>query len=228
MLLRPALVERGDGALAKTLTARFAAVEKGLAPYRRSTPLGWALYGELTAKDRKTLAQAVDALAEPLSTVAAKVIDLTVSRRRLLEVIGRRRARPPARRGRRLRDRARASRRQTRGDRQSCRSTARTRPASRPRRRIGSRSPSFDLTLTTAAELRDLLRTWSEAAALLARGELLGPERRSLPQQPPADTGEAEGLPRVRPDDHARARADGVREGRRRPARAALRAVRAR
>jgi iron uptake system component EfeO len=74
VLLRPALVERGDGALAKTLTARFAAVEKGLAPYRRSTPLGWALYGELTAKDRKTLAQAVDALAEPLSTVAAKVI----------------------------------------------------------------------------------------------------------------------------------------------------------
>jgi iron uptake system component EfeO len=74
VLLRPALVDRGDGALAKTLDARFAAVEKGLAPYKRSTPLGWALYGELTPKDRKTLAQAVDALAEPLSTVAAKVI----------------------------------------------------------------------------------------------------------------------------------------------------------
>jgi iron uptake system component EfeO len=75
VLLRPALVKRGDGALAKTLDARFAAVEKGLAPYKRTTPLGWALYGELTAKDRKSLAQAVDALAEPLSTVAAKVID---------------------------------------------------------------------------------------------------------------------------------------------------------
>jgi iron uptake system component EfeO len=74
VLLRPALVERGDGALAKTVTARFATVETGLAPYRRSTPLGWALYGELTAKDRRTLAQAVDALAEPLSTVAAKVV----------------------------------------------------------------------------------------------------------------------------------------------------------
>ena len=75
VLLRPALVKRGDAALAKTLDARFAAVEKGLAPYKRPTPLGWALYGELTAKDRKSLAQAVDALAEPLSTVAAKVID---------------------------------------------------------------------------------------------------------------------------------------------------------
>jgi iron uptake system component EfeO len=74
VLLKPALVERGDGALVQTLTARFAAVEKGLAPYRRSTPLGWALYGELTAKDRRSLSQAVDSLAEPLSTVAAKVI----------------------------------------------------------------------------------------------------------------------------------------------------------
>jgi iron uptake system component EfeO len=74
MLLRPALVERGDAALAKTLDTRFAAVEKGLAPYKRPTPLGWALYGELTAKDRRALAEAVDALAEPLSTVAAKVV----------------------------------------------------------------------------------------------------------------------------------------------------------
>jgi iron uptake system component EfeO len=73
-LLRPALVERGDGQLAKTITVRFAAVEKGLAPYKRQTPLGFALYGELTPKDRKALAQAVDSLAEPLSTVAAKVL----------------------------------------------------------------------------------------------------------------------------------------------------------
>jgi iron uptake system component EfeO len=74
VLLAPALRENGNAALATTLTARFAAVERGLAPYERSTPLGWALYGALTPKDRKTLAQAVDALAEPLSTVAAKVI----------------------------------------------------------------------------------------------------------------------------------------------------------
>jgi iron uptake system component EfeO len=74
VLLQPALVERGDGALAKTIRTRFAAVEKGLAPYKRPTPLGYALYGALTPKDRKSLAQAVDALAEPLSMVAAKVI----------------------------------------------------------------------------------------------------------------------------------------------------------
>ena len=73
-LLRPALIERKDGALVKTLNARFADVEKGLEPYRRDTPLGFALYGELTEKDRKSLAQAIDALAEPLSTVAAKVL----------------------------------------------------------------------------------------------------------------------------------------------------------
>jgi iron uptake system component EfeO len=73
-LLRPALIERKDGDLVKTLNARFADVEKGLEPYRRDTPLGFALYGELTDKDRKSLAQAIDALAEPLSTVAAKVL----------------------------------------------------------------------------------------------------------------------------------------------------------
>jgi iron uptake system component EfeO len=73
-LLRPALIERKDGALVKTLNARFADVQEGLEPYRRDTPLGFALYGELTAKDRKMLAQAIDALAEPLSTVASKVL----------------------------------------------------------------------------------------------------------------------------------------------------------
>ena len=54
--------------------SRYADVEQGLKPYRRDTPLGFALYGELTDKDRKTLAQAIDALAEPLSTVASKVL----------------------------------------------------------------------------------------------------------------------------------------------------------
>jgi iron uptake system component EfeO len=73
-LLRPALIERRDGALVRTLNARFAAVERGLKPYRRDTPLGFALYDELTATDRKALAQAIDALAEPLSTVASKVL----------------------------------------------------------------------------------------------------------------------------------------------------------
>jgi iron uptake system component EfeO len=39
----------------------------------RPTPLGFALYGALTPADRLQLARDVDALAEPLSTVAAKV-----------------------------------------------------------------------------------------------------------------------------------------------------------
>jgi iron uptake system component EfeO len=72
-LLRPALVERGDRALAGTIATRFTAVRQGLDRYRRRTPLGYALYDELSAADRRTLAQQVDALAEALSTVAAKV-----------------------------------------------------------------------------------------------------------------------------------------------------------
>jgi deferrochelatase/peroxidase EfeB len=52
---------------------------------------------------------------------------------------------------------------------------------------------SFDLTLTTKAELRDLLRSWSDAAARLATGSALGPEQEP-PHRPPADTGEADGL----------------------------------
>jgi iron uptake system component EfeO len=72
-LLRPALVERGEGRLARTIAARFAVVQKGLDRYKRATPLGFARYDELTAADRRAFAQHIDALAEPLSGVAAKV-----------------------------------------------------------------------------------------------------------------------------------------------------------
>jgi iron uptake system component EfeO len=72
-LLRPALVRRGDATLARTIATRFATVQKGLDRYKRSTPLGFATYDELTAADRRAFAQQIDALAEPLSTVAAKV-----------------------------------------------------------------------------------------------------------------------------------------------------------
>ncbi|MCW2951350.1 MAG: hypothetical protein JWQ48_520 [Conexibacter sp.] len=72
-LLAPVLQARSDGALVRQIEARFADVQKSLAAYRRSTPLGYAVYSELTPHDRRTLAQQVDALAEPLSTVAAKV-----------------------------------------------------------------------------------------------------------------------------------------------------------
>jgi iron uptake system component EfeO len=72
-LLRPALRATGHAPLAATISARFASVEDALGRYRRPTPLGYALYDELTPADRRTLAQRIDALAEPLSTLAAIV-----------------------------------------------------------------------------------------------------------------------------------------------------------
>jgi iron uptake system component EfeO len=72
-LLVPALRQTGNGALADTITTRFAAVQTSLDRYKRSTPLGYALYSELTRADRQTFATEVDTLDEPLATVAAKV-----------------------------------------------------------------------------------------------------------------------------------------------------------
>ncbi|MDX8153693.1 iron uptake system protein EfeO [Patulibacter brassicae] len=73
-LLVPALKERGEGELVTTIQARFADVQEGLDAYRRKTPLGFALYDELTDADRKRFSQQIDALAEPLSLVAGKVL----------------------------------------------------------------------------------------------------------------------------------------------------------
>ncbi|MEV4421905.1 iron uptake system protein EfeO [Patulibacter sp. NPDC049589] len=73
-LLVPALQKRGQAELVKTITARFADVQKGLDKYKRSTPLGFALYDELSDADRKTFSQQIDALSEPLSLVAGKVL----------------------------------------------------------------------------------------------------------------------------------------------------------
>jgi iron uptake system component EfeO len=72
-LLRPALRQTGNAKLVADIEARFAAVQQGLDAYRRDTPLGFALYGELTPEDRKKLAEQVGALDEPLASVAAKV-----------------------------------------------------------------------------------------------------------------------------------------------------------
>ncbi|HEX5852549.1 MAG TPA: iron uptake system protein EfeO [Solirubrobacteraceae bacterium] len=72
-LLRPALIAHGDASLASDIAERFAAVQSGLDVYRRDTPLGFAFYSELTPVDRRRLVQKLDALAEPLSTVAAKI-----------------------------------------------------------------------------------------------------------------------------------------------------------
>ncbi len=53
---------------------------------------------------------------------------------------------------------------------------------------------AFDLTLTTAPQLRDLLRAWSHAAALMTAGRPVGSPA-GAPDAAPADTGEALGLP---------------------------------
>jgi iron uptake system component EfeO len=72
-LLRPALKQTGNAPLAKTIDKRFAAVQTSLDRYKRHSTLGYALYSELTPADRNKFAVEVDALDEPLSTVAAKV-----------------------------------------------------------------------------------------------------------------------------------------------------------
>jgi deferrochelatase/peroxidase EfeB len=52
---------------------------------------------------------------------------------------------------------------------------------------------SFDLTVTTAAELRDLLREWSDAASKMTQGKMVGDNNNEL-LAPPDDTGETVGL----------------------------------
>lgn len=70
-LLLPALTTI-DPTLAGTVTERFGAVETLLAKYRSGT--GVVRYSALTKDDVRTLAQSVDALAEPLSEVAGKIV----------------------------------------------------------------------------------------------------------------------------------------------------------
>jgi iron uptake system component EfeO len=66
------LLEQQDPQLAKEIDERFAEAEDTLRPYRRGD--GFVLYGELTEQDKRQLAQSIDALAEPLSQVAAIVV----------------------------------------------------------------------------------------------------------------------------------------------------------
>jgi iron uptake system component EfeO len=68
--LRPALEQR-DPALIKTLDAEFANVEATLARYQAGD--GWKLHTELTEPDKKGLSDAINALAEPISRIAAVV-----------------------------------------------------------------------------------------------------------------------------------------------------------
>ena len=68
--LRPVLEER-DPALVKTIDTEFANVDAALAKHRKGD--GWKLHNELTQADLKTLSDAINALAEPISRVAAVV-----------------------------------------------------------------------------------------------------------------------------------------------------------
>lgn len=69
-LLVPAL-EKLDSRLAGTITQRFADVRDALKPYQRGS--GYVDYSTVADDQRRVLTQRVDALAEPLSQVAAKV-----------------------------------------------------------------------------------------------------------------------------------------------------------
>jgi deferrochelatase/peroxidase EfeB len=53
---------------------------------------------------------------------------------------------------------------------------------------------TFDLTIETKGELRDLLREWTAAAAAMTAGRPVGPAG-GRPDAPPIDTGEVVGLP---------------------------------
>ncbi len=70
-LLEPALKDV-DAALASSISARFADVQRALDVHRAGD--GFVLFSEVTAAQVRALAQAVDALAEPLSQVAAKLV----------------------------------------------------------------------------------------------------------------------------------------------------------
>jgi iron uptake system component EfeO len=70
-LLQPALSDV-DGALATSIAARFGEVQSALDAHRSED--GFVPFTDVTAAQVKALAQAVDALAEPLSQVAAKLV----------------------------------------------------------------------------------------------------------------------------------------------------------
>jgi iron uptake system component EfeO len=68
--VRPALDKR-DAELGATIQSRFEAADRSLAPYRQGT--GYFPYDRLTDADTRKLSQTIDALAEPLSQVGARL-----------------------------------------------------------------------------------------------------------------------------------------------------------
>ena len=70
-LLRPGLTTL-DPNLASNLDQRFTELDAAMAPYQ--TGSGWATYSQLQPSDLRTLSDAVNNLAEPLSQVAARIV----------------------------------------------------------------------------------------------------------------------------------------------------------
>ena len=67
------MVARTDPAAVTTIQSRFKDVQQALAKYRAGD--GYVSYTTLTKEDVRSLAQAVDALAEPMSEVGAMVVN---------------------------------------------------------------------------------------------------------------------------------------------------------
>jgi iron uptake system component EfeO len=70
-LLAPSVVE-DDQELVDEINERFAAVDRALLKYRDGN--GYVLYTALDESDKRSLSQVIDALAEPLSQLPAKVV----------------------------------------------------------------------------------------------------------------------------------------------------------
>jgi iron uptake system component EfeO len=66
------ILQSRDPELAKEIEKRFAAVYASLKPYEQGD--GFVSYTELSNSDTRTLSRQIDALAEPLSQVAAQVV----------------------------------------------------------------------------------------------------------------------------------------------------------
>jgi iron uptake system component EfeO len=69
--VRPALNKR-DSDLGNEVQSRFEAADQALVPYRQGS--GYVAYNRLTDTDTRKLSQSIDALAEPLSEVSAKLV----------------------------------------------------------------------------------------------------------------------------------------------------------
>jgi iron uptake system component EfeO len=70
-LLQPALT-KVDPTLASTVASEFTDMYKAMEPFKEGT--GYVSYDKVTEDQRRTLSQAVDALAEPLSQVAGTIV----------------------------------------------------------------------------------------------------------------------------------------------------------